>query len=212
MTMTTSNLDFGTAAKVIRKRSKLTQRAAAKRLGITAVHLCNVEGGHAVPSLVLCRRYYDTFGCDLYVASAALSKPPQSTKTKGARTTMRATAKPVHDIPQVVIDKDPPEWTLRKFERWFGKLSHGTRFEFRSKDGKGTILNIWQSDHPGYFHVELLSLTEGRTFTKRPLRKNAIPALPALMGFDLSTAVFKRLPQASRASRVAVQAKKGNPS
>ncbi len=45
----------------------LTQREAAKRLGITAVHLCNIEKGRALPSLDLIDKYREVWGVDLYV-------------------------------------------------------------------------------------------------------------------------------------------------
>lgn len=50
-------------ARTMRRKAKLTQRAAAKLLGITASHLCRVERGKvkAGGSLVnlMCRVYMD---------------------------------------------------------------------------------------------------------------------------------------------------------
>ena len=62
-------MNFAEAAVTIRQHTELSQRAMAKLLGITAVHLCNIERGHSLPSLNLCQRYEETTGYDLYVAA-----------------------------------------------------------------------------------------------------------------------------------------------
>ena len=58
---------LGEAATYIRDRSTLTQKSAAKKLGITNVHLCNVEAGRSMPSLTLIAKYREVFGVDVYV-------------------------------------------------------------------------------------------------------------------------------------------------
>ncbi len=62
-----NHLDMSKTAVYIRKTLGLTQRAAAKALGITAVHLCNVENGRGQPSLDLIDKYQQVWGVDLYV-------------------------------------------------------------------------------------------------------------------------------------------------
>jgi len=42
--------------RIAREASGLTQRAAAKKVGVTAVHLCYVERGKFDPSLALLRK------------------------------------------------------------------------------------------------------------------------------------------------------------
>jgi transcriptional regulator with XRE-family HTH domain len=47
----------------------LTQRAAAEALGISCVHLCNVEKNRALPSQTLIDRFRELWGVDLYVVA-----------------------------------------------------------------------------------------------------------------------------------------------
>jgi transcriptional regulator with XRE-family HTH domain len=60
-------LNLGETARELRERCGLTQVAAAKRLGVTQVHLSNLENDKARPSPELLARYRDEFGVDLYV-------------------------------------------------------------------------------------------------------------------------------------------------
>ena len=62
-----THLDMSAAAAYIRRVLGLTQRAAAEALGVTAVHLCNIERGRAQPSLGLIAKYDELWGVDLYV-------------------------------------------------------------------------------------------------------------------------------------------------
>lgn len=62
-------MKLGRTAKYIRKKAGLTQRDAAARLGITNVHLCNVERNHTAPSSALRGRYEEVFGVDLYITA-----------------------------------------------------------------------------------------------------------------------------------------------
>jgi transcriptional regulator with XRE-family HTH domain len=49
--------DIGQTARYVRERLGMTQRAAAAALGVSAVHLSNVERGRAVPSSSLLGRF-----------------------------------------------------------------------------------------------------------------------------------------------------------
>ena len=60
-------IDLGETAAFIRESRGLTQRAAAEKLSITPVHLCNIEKGKAHPSHELLRKYREVMGVDLYV-------------------------------------------------------------------------------------------------------------------------------------------------
>lgn len=59
----------GVIARRVRKNKGFSQKDMAERLGVTAVHLCNVERGKAVPSWELVDRFEVVTGVDLYVAS-----------------------------------------------------------------------------------------------------------------------------------------------
>jgi transcriptional regulator with XRE-family HTH domain len=50
----------------------MTQRAAAEALGVSYVHLCNVERGKASPSPALVERFRTLFGVDLHVLAWCL--------------------------------------------------------------------------------------------------------------------------------------------
>src|SRR4051794_22018398 len=58
---------LGRAAKYLRKARGLSQREMAGVLGITAVHLCNIEGEKKNPSRDICDRYLELWGIDLYI-------------------------------------------------------------------------------------------------------------------------------------------------
>jgi len=49
----------------------LSQREAAKLLGISAVHLCNIEFGKSSPSIDLMNRFRDLWRVDIYVLAWA---------------------------------------------------------------------------------------------------------------------------------------------
>lgn len=63
---------LGQAARFIRNRHSLTQRKAAEALGISVVHLCNIENDNATASRDLIDRYRELWGIDLYVLSWCL--------------------------------------------------------------------------------------------------------------------------------------------
>src|SRR5262249_49178885 len=60
-------IQLGSTARRLRESLGLTQRAAARALGISAVHLCNLEKNKAFPSPELLDRYRKLWGIDLYV-------------------------------------------------------------------------------------------------------------------------------------------------
>lgn len=78
-------INLGETARELRERSGWAQVAAAKELGITQVHLSNIETNKARPSAELIQRYHDVFGVDLYVYAFCtrgnLSDMPRALKT-----------------------------------------------------------------------------------------------------------------------------------
>lgn len=64
--------DIGQTARYVRERLGLTQRAAATALGVSAVHLSNVERGRTVPSSSLLARFSEVYGIDVYVLAYCL--------------------------------------------------------------------------------------------------------------------------------------------
>ncbi len=60
-------VSIGTTAKTLRESLGWTQRQTADELGVSYVHLCNVENNKARPSQALLDRYRDLWGIDLYV-------------------------------------------------------------------------------------------------------------------------------------------------
>lgn len=57
----------GKTARDLRESLGFTQHEMAERLGITNVHLSNVENNKAFPSQALIDRYRELFDIDLYV-------------------------------------------------------------------------------------------------------------------------------------------------
>jgi transcriptional regulator with XRE-family HTH domain len=66
-------MKLGETARELRESFGLTQRAAAVRLDISHVHLCNIENSKSRPSPELLERYRTVFGVDLYVYSWCLN-------------------------------------------------------------------------------------------------------------------------------------------
>jgi len=58
---------LGQTARELRESLGLTQRKAAKDLGISHVHLCNIEKNRAAPSQALVDKYREIWGVDLHV-------------------------------------------------------------------------------------------------------------------------------------------------
>lgn len=66
------NVPVGRTAKEIRTRLGLSQREAARKIGSSYVHLCNVENGKSEPSPSLLDKMGAFYGIDLYVAAWAM--------------------------------------------------------------------------------------------------------------------------------------------
>ncbi len=60
-------LPIGLTIRSLRKKHELTQRELADRLGVTVVHVCNVENGKSSPSPELIEKFQKLWGVDLYV-------------------------------------------------------------------------------------------------------------------------------------------------
>lgn len=80
---------LGSVAQQVRNRLELTQQEVAKELGITVVHLSNIENDKAMPSADLLSRYHTLSGVDLYVMKwaesgdvSSLPKPVQDAAAK----------------------------------------------------------------------------------------------------------------------------------
>jgi transcriptional regulator with XRE-family HTH domain len=63
---------LGKTARHLRKSLGLTQRAAAEKLGISCVHLCNIENNKSAPSPALVERFRELWKVDLYVLAWCL--------------------------------------------------------------------------------------------------------------------------------------------
>ena len=74
-------ISLGATARSLRESLGLTQRATARMLGISFVHLCNIEKERAAPSQNLIDKYRELWGVDLYVLAwcknGELSKLPR---------------------------------------------------------------------------------------------------------------------------------------
>jgi transcriptional regulator with XRE-family HTH domain len=60
-------ISVGESAREIREQFGLSQKDAAVELGISNVHLCNVENNNSNPSPELLAKYRELWGIDLYV-------------------------------------------------------------------------------------------------------------------------------------------------
>jgi transcriptional regulator with XRE-family HTH domain len=60
-------ISVGDSARSLREQLGLSQKEAAAELGISNVHLCNIENDNANPSPELLAKYRDKWGVDLYV-------------------------------------------------------------------------------------------------------------------------------------------------
>ena len=58
---------LGNTARDLRESLGLSQRQVADALGVTPVHLCNIEKNRAAPSQTLIDKYRELWGIDLYV-------------------------------------------------------------------------------------------------------------------------------------------------
>lgn len=64
-------IKLGEAARHLREQLGLSQRAAAEELGISHVHLSNIENGKASPTAAMIEKYYQTWKIDLYMFAVA---------------------------------------------------------------------------------------------------------------------------------------------
>lgn len=69
-------IHLGKTARYLRERKKLSQRGAADALGISQVHLSNIENNKALPSPALVNRYRELWGVDLHVLAWCLHGDP----------------------------------------------------------------------------------------------------------------------------------------
>lgn len=70
-------IHLGKTARYLRETLGLTQRAAAEQLGISCVHLCNIENNKAIPSPALLDRFRELWNVDLYVLAWCLYGDPK---------------------------------------------------------------------------------------------------------------------------------------
>jgi transcriptional regulator with XRE-family HTH domain len=69
-------LYLGTTARLVREKKGLTQKSAAEALGITQVHLSNIENNKGTPSSSLLSRFRELWGIDLYILAWCLHGNP----------------------------------------------------------------------------------------------------------------------------------------
>jgi transcriptional regulator with XRE-family HTH domain len=70
-------IKLGKAAKHLREKLELSQRAAADELGISFVHLCRIENGKASPSPEILERFRAAWGIDVYMFAVCLFGEPE---------------------------------------------------------------------------------------------------------------------------------------
>jgi transcriptional regulator with XRE-family HTH domain len=58
---------IGSTVRYVREKLGMTQKAAAEALGVSSVHLSNVERGVTPPSAMLISRFAEVYGVDVYV-------------------------------------------------------------------------------------------------------------------------------------------------
>lgn len=66
-----ANIHLGDAARYLRQRLGLSQRAAARELGISHIHLNSIENGKVSPTASMIEKFYDAWGIDLYMLAVA---------------------------------------------------------------------------------------------------------------------------------------------
>jgi transcriptional regulator with XRE-family HTH domain len=72
-------ISLGKAALDLRTRLNLSLRQAASELGISYVHLCNIENGKASPSPETIERFHEAWGIDLYMFAIAFHSDDRAT-------------------------------------------------------------------------------------------------------------------------------------
>jgi transcriptional regulator with XRE-family HTH domain len=58
---------IGSTVRYVREKLGMTQKAAAEALGVSSVHLSNVERGVTPPSALLLSRFAEVYRIDVYV-------------------------------------------------------------------------------------------------------------------------------------------------
>jgi transcriptional regulator with XRE-family HTH domain len=80
---------LGKSAKKVRVQSGMTQVKFAEKLGISVVHLSNIENDHSMPSPELVNKYRVITGIDLYVLdwcdNGDLESLPKSVREAASR-------------------------------------------------------------------------------------------------------------------------------
>jgi len=84
-------ISLGKAAQDLRTRLKLSLREAAAELGMSYVHLCNVENGKASLSPETIELFHEAWGIDLYMYAIAFHSDDRDTP-KALRAPVRALA------------------------------------------------------------------------------------------------------------------------
>jgi transcriptional regulator with XRE-family HTH domain len=74
-------LKLGNTARLVRERAGITQRAAAELLGISVVHLCNIENNKSGVSDDLIAKYRKLWEVDLYMLAWCLHGDLESLPT-----------------------------------------------------------------------------------------------------------------------------------
>lgn len=82
-------ISIGEAARYLRSRLGLSQRKAATELGISYVHLSNIENGKALPSPTMLDKYREAWGIDLYMLAVGMFSD-EGTVPKPLRASVKA--------------------------------------------------------------------------------------------------------------------------
>lgn len=82
-------ISLGEAAKYLRGRFALSQRSAAIELGISHIHLNNIENGKALPSPTVLDKYRENWGIDLYMLAVGMFSD-ENTVPKPLRASVKA--------------------------------------------------------------------------------------------------------------------------
>ena len=67
------NIKLGNTARHLRESLGLKQREVAEALGVSVVHLCNIENNKSAASPALVARYQELWGVDLYMLAWCMS-------------------------------------------------------------------------------------------------------------------------------------------
>ncbi len=102
---------LGKTARKLRDAFGLKQRDVADALGISVVHLCNIENNKAAPSAAILESYREIWGVDLYVLAWCLygdvSKLPPAVR-KSANELAKAMQKQIDSIVKRRREDDSP--------------------------------------------------------------------------------------------------------